>query len=214
MHLNIKTIFEITDISISLLTLGVLFCGLRTWRLQLKGENKYKLSLEVIRYLKKVIEKINGYRNPLIMVDEEYDALNKHNKLSKGNDKSIDGKIAAEYVYIERWNDIVNQYFIYEDKILDLKIILNNYDLDIVNNKTILYYIRQLKKMKMIFDGTKKQLEHNLDEKNMQRIKKENDEASDILFNIWDKNDKDDKFGYEIDMYFKEINKRLRKYLK
>lgn len=214
MNLNFETIFEIIDVSISLLTLGVLFCGLRTWRLQLKGENKYKLSLEVIRYLKKVIENMNTYRNPIITADEEYNALDKHNKLPKDDDKPIDGRIASEHVYIERWNNIVNQYSIYEDKILDLKIILNNYNLDIVNDKTIVYYIKQLRNMKIIFSGTEKRLSYNLDKENMQKIRKENDEAGAVLFNVWNKNDTNDKFGYEIDMYFNEINERLRKYLK
>jgi hypothetical protein len=48
----------------------------------------------------------------------------------------------------------------------------------------------------------------------MQRIRKGNDEDGAVLFNIWNKNDKNDKFDYEIDIYFSEINKRLRKYLK
>jgi hypothetical protein len=214
MKINTETVFAIANILISLFASGVLFFGLRTWRLQLKGENKYKLSLKVIRYLKKVIENITTYRNPIITADEEYNALEKHNKLSENNDKPIDDRIASEHVYIERWNNIINQYFIYEDKILDLKIILNNYNLDIINDKTIVYYIKQLKNMKIIFANTEKQLSYNLDKENIQRIRKENDEARAVLFNIWNKNDKNDKFGYEIDMYFNEINKRLRKYLK
>jgi hypothetical protein len=109
--MEITTLFKITEILISVFTLGVLFLGLYTWRLQLKGENKYKLSIEVIRYLQKIINKIYDYRNPLISASEKYDALEKHDKL-ENTIQPINSKASSAYVYIERWSNIVNEFLV------------------------------------------------------------------------------------------------------
>jgi hypothetical protein len=160
---------DFIEIFISLGTLILIFIGLQTWKIQLKGENIFKLSQEVLRELRLVLYKINDYRNPFYAVGEMAEAFEKNEAGMKFN-PAVDRKMASKYAEFERWKQILDQYFIYEDKILRLMILLNDFNFDKINSKNMKNYILEMR--------SKRFKKESLDDE------KEQDDAI-ILTRVW-----------------------------
>jgi hypothetical protein len=200
-------------ILVSFITLIFLWNGLRTWKIQLKGENIFKLAIEVLRELKLTLYKINDFRNPIYDMGEIITAFEKYEN-EKIYNEDTDSKKAKRYAENIRWNEIITQYFIYEDKMLRLMIILDNYNFDIINNKNLKDYILEMRKQKFKKEYFDAERENNeiLTKEDRDRIMNENLEISKILYKYT--KDEDDVWGIELNNYFKEINKKLRKYVR
>jgi hypothetical protein len=198
---------------VSFITLIILWNGLRTWKIQLKGENIFKLAIEVLRELKLTLYKINDFRNPIYDMGKIITAFEKHEKEKKYNEDT-DSKTARRYAENTRWNEIITQYFIYEDKMLRLMILLDNYNFDVINNKNLKDYILEMRKQKFRkeYIDAKRENNENLTKEDRGRIMNENLEINKILYKYT--KDEDDVWGIELNNYFREINKKLRKYVK
>jgi hypothetical protein len=197
----------------SFFTLIILGNGLRTWKIQLKGENIFKLSVEVLRELKLTLYKINDFRNPFYDIGEIITAFEKH---EKGKEYSVntDSENAKKYAENDRWNEIIKQYFLYEDKMLRLMILLNDYNLYIINGRNLKDYILELRKQRFRKEYVDKERENNenMTKEQRKRIMNENLEISKILYKYTE--DNDDIWGIGLNNYFIEVNKILRKYVK
>ena len=214
---NLNLFFDILSVLASIGTTIIVLFGLRTWRIQLKGENTFKLSLDILRELKLTLIAIDDYRNPIYSGNEIYEAYHKHNNgklLDTYDDKEI--KLARNYVEIDRWNKIIEKFFIYENLMLKLAILTNNYEIDLVNDKRLKNYIIELRNNRVIkeyADKREKELESVSNEERI-RIRKihkeENAEVSAVLFRY----SKDDDWGKNLELYFEEINKKLRRHIK
>jgi hypothetical protein len=213
-----KEIFDIIidslSIIVSICTLILVWIGLRTWKIQLKGENFFKLSLDVLRELKLTLVAIEEYRYPFYPANEIYAAFIKHNNgkiLDFMNDE--DRKLAKKCTELERWNKIVEQFNVYNDTLLKLVISINNYDIDLVNGKRLKDYViemNQNRSRREFADDEREQLDFtNKDERN--KLKEEYLDINKILIKH---NKDDDIWGIRLEQYFEEVNKRLRKYLK
>jgi hypothetical protein len=216
MEINICSYEIIKDgltLLVSFVTLIFLWNGLIIWKIQLKGENIFKLSIEVLRELKLTLYKINDFRNPIYDVGEIVSAFEKHEKEGKYN-HAVDSKKAQKYAENDRWNEIIIQYFIYEDKMLRLMILLDDYNFDIINNKNLKDCILKMRKQRFRKESVDAERENNENQTKEEhdRIMNENLDISKILYKYT--NDADDIWGIELNNYFKEINKKLRKYVK
>jgi hypothetical protein len=209
-------IFEIIkgiiELIIAIITLVFIACGLRTWKIQLKGENIFKLSLEVVRELKLTLYKINDYRNPFYSAGETAEAFEKNEK-DKKFDPMVDTKTAARHAENERWIEMVNQFLSYEDKMLKLMILLNDFNFDIVGNKKLKNYILDIrnKRAKKEFADEDRKYNSTMTKEQRENLKNEYNEISKILYK---KSDDEDEWGDELENYFITINNKLRKYIK
>jgi hypothetical protein len=199
---------------VSLVTLVLVWIGLQTWKIQLKGENNYKLSLNVLRELKLTLAAIDDYRRPFYPASEIDLAFSKHNN-GKIPDfmNTEERKLAYKCVEIERWNKIIEQFDAYIDGILKLAISINNYEIDLVNDKRLKDYLIEMnfnRSRKEFSDDEREQLDFsNKDERD--KLKNEILDINKILL----KHDKDeDIWGNSLEQYFVEMNKRLRGYIK
>jgi hypothetical protein len=213
-----NVIIEIISIFISIGTFFLVLYGLKIWKIQLKGENTFKLSLDILRELKLTLIAIDEYRYTFISAGEIYEAYSKHNDgkiLDHFNKEELE--MAKKYAENDRWNAILEKYFIYEDHMLKFTILINDYEYDLVNNKRFRDYILELRNNRINKDyaeAREKELEHVSNEERIKTRKiyrEENEKIHAVLF----KSSKgDDIFGGNIEQYFQEINKKLRKYLK
>jgi hypothetical protein len=202
------------SIIVSLATLVLVWNGLKTWKIQLKGENIFNLSLDVLRELKLTLTSIDDYRNIFYSVNEIDIAFSKHN-----NGKSPDfmnteeRKLAQRCAEFERWNKIIEQFDVYTDRILKLAISINNYEVDLVNDKRLKDYLIEMnlnRSRKAFADDEREELDFsNKDERN--RLKDEILEINKILLKH---NKDDDTWGNNLEQYFNEMNNRLRRYIK
>ena len=207
-------IMDSLSMIVSICTLVLVWIGLKTWKIQLKGENTFKLSLDVLRELKLTLIAIDDYRHPFYPANEVYASFAKHNNgrfpdFMNEDDKKL-AHICAE---LERWNKIIEQFNIYTDILLKLIISINNYNIDLVNGKRLKDYIiemNQNRSRKEFADEDKVYFKSmNTDERN--ELKKEYSEINSVLSTF---NKDEDTWGKNLDYYFEEMNKRLREYLK
>ena len=169
---------------ISIFTLILVWIGLKTWKIQLKGENSFKLSLDVLRKLKLTLIVIDDYRHPFYPANEVYTSFIKHyNGRIPDFMNDEDKKLAHICAELERWNKIIEQYNIYTDILLKLVISINNYNIDLVNGKRLKDYIiemNQNRSRKEFADEDREQLKFmNTDERN--ELKEEYSEINSVL---------------------------------
>ncbi|AEF80270.1 hypothetical protein TREAZ_1923 [Leadbettera azotonutricia ZAS-9] len=159
-----------------------------------------------------VLYKINEYRNPLYSISEIIEAFEKNGGGKKFN-PTTDRKEADQYAEYERWKEIVNQYFIYEEKIIRLMILLNDYNFDIVNGKNLKNYIIEMrhKRFEKEYADQEKERNENMTKEEREILKNKYLEITKILYKY---DDKDDNWGKELENYFFAINAKLRKYIK
>ena len=209
---------ESLSVIVPIITLILVGIGLKTWKIQLKGENNYKLSLDALRELKLTLLNIDDYRNPAYFSDEVYAAYSKHTngKIHEPMNNN-DWQLAEEYAEIDRWNKIIEQFNVYTDKLLRLAISINDYNIDLIDGKRLKDYLIEMNVARIRKKYLDKKIK-NIDLlKEEERIKKwkelegEEKEIFDILFII--SKDKD-FFGKNLEQYFELINKRLRIYIK
>ena len=202
----------------SLGTLILIWLGLKTWKIQLKGESKFKLSLDALRELKLTLIAIDDYRNPFYPADEIYDAYSKRNngKILDLND-NIERKLADNYAEIDRWNKIIEKYLIFEDIMSRLSILIDDYEIDLINAKRLkdfLIDIRHNRIKKEYADKREEELDNASTEERIKYRKEheeENLKINNVLFQYTKEND---PWRINLEHYFMEFNKRLRKYIK
>jgi len=213
----LKIILDCIAAIASLGTLVLVWFGLRTWRIQLKGENKFKLSLDALRELKLTLIAVDDYRNPFYPAGEIYDAYSKRNDgkiLDNRND--IDLRKAQKYAESDRWGKIIDKYLIFEDILLRLSILIDNYEIDLIDGKRLKDYlidIRNNRIEKEYADEEEKELDNASTEERI-KYRKENRENRLKISAVLTRQGKDDIWGKNLEQYFDEINKRLRKYIK
>jgi hypothetical protein len=207
-------IIDSLSMLVSIFTLILVWIGLRTWKIQLKGENSFKLSLDVLRELRLTLIAIDEYRNPFYPANEIYAAFIKHTNgkmFDHMNDE--DRKLAHKCVEIERWNKIIDQFNTYTDNLLKLEISVNNYNIGLVNGKRLKEYIVEMNKNRTrreFADNERKQLDFtNKGERN--KLKEEYLDINKVLSKS---SEDEDTWGKSLEQYFEEMNKRLREYLK
>ena len=213
-----KIIIEIITVVVSIGTFFLVLYGLKIWKIQLKGENTFKLALDILRELKLTLIAIDEYRYIFYSSNEIYEAYSKHNDgkiLDHFNREELD--LAKKYAENDRWNAILEKYFIYEDFMLKFTILINDYEYDLVNDKRFRDYILELRNnriSKEYAEAREKELDHVSNEervKTRRLYKEENEKIHAVLFRS---TKGDDIFGKNLEQYFQEINKKLRKYLK
>ncbi len=100
----IKDIFLITFAAIGSV---VAIIGLRTWRIQLKGKTDYELAKRLLKNIYSLRQRIEWFRNPLMMSDEISAA---RKSFDASDEKLEDRKYDSHFVYQKRWNNIVEIY--------------------------------------------------------------------------------------------------------
>jgi len=198
-----QTVLNIISTIFSFVALIVAGIGLYTWRLQLNGENKFNLSVDILAELIALLGVIDDYRAPGIFASEEYVALEK-NHIDPSTIK-IGDETGIQYVYQERWYKLYDQFQIYEKKMDRLKILLNDYQFDLVNNKRMKDFIDEIARSKFL---------HNMKIHNKQPLEDIETDLNNLIKIIAKVDMRDDVFGQEIEKYFFEMNRRLRKYIK
>jgi len=210
----INIITGIISSFVSVVTLILVGIGLRIWKIQLKGENTFKLSLDVLRELKMTLVFIDDYRLPFYSANEIDNAFRKHNNgriPDFMNDE--ERKLAQKCAEIERWKKIIEQYNIYTDKLLRLAISINDYDIDLVNDKRLNDYLYEMnwnRSRKEFADDERRQLKF-MEKEERDKLIEEILDLNKVLIKI---NKNDDIWGKTLEQYFNEINKRLRVYIK
>jgi hypothetical protein len=124
-----------------------------------------------------------------------------------------DSKIATKYAENERWKEIVDQLLSYENKMLKLMILLNDFDLDVVNDKKLRNYVLEIrnKKVDKEFADEERDRNETMTKEEREKLKKEYLEIAKVLY----KHSKEkDEWGNELENYFMTINSKLRKYIK
>jgi len=199
---------------VSVVTLILVGVGLRIWKIQLKGENTFKLSLDVLRELKMTLIFIDDYRHPFYSANEIDNAFRKYNSGRIPDFMNTEErKLAQKCAELERWNKIIVQFNIYTDRILRLAISINNYDIDLVNDKRLRDYLIEMgwnRSRKEFADEEREQLKFM----NKEERDKLKEEILDINKVLLINNRNDDIWGKTLEQYFEEINKRLRVYIK
>jgi hypothetical protein len=148
--------------------------------MQLKGENKYKLAFSLVVEFKKLVLKIDDYRFLIYPLEEE----------------------------LEVWNEVIQQYYKYEDNLIKLMAVLNDYQLDKNNDKCMKDYVN-----KLVFNRYKRAYILKEDKTDIEICK---DRAKQLIEinKILHRDKEHDAFGDEINEYFNFMNIRLRKYIK
>jgi hypothetical protein len=205
--ININTAIDVVQTILPLGTLIIAARGLHTWRLQLKGENKYRLSLDVLNSLAVLLDKIDSFRCPSISNPEEYCALEK-NGIDPATVKLGDDR-RRQYVYQERWNSLIDQYRTHYEQMSRLKILLNDFDLDVVKGKRIKDHIDDLY-INKYQDEYYVHESHNFAEPEKLKWDALHEKNIKILYKM---PDIEDEYGESLLDYFTEINRRLRKYI-
>ena len=206
---------EIIQLIISTMTIFLVWLGLKTWKVQLKGENKFQLSLEVLRELKVLLYKINDYRNPFYSAGEIIEAFYRNNsnkeEIFDPLNKDLNNK-AKNYAEFERWKIVIDQYLVYEDKMLRLMVLMDDYNFDKINNKNFKKFILELRHERFKHDtlNEEKEYRNSLNEEAKQKLKKEIENNRKILFKYSDK----DEWGFQLEEYFLLLNMKLRKFIK
>jgi len=209
----INIITGIISSFVSVVTLILVGVGLRIWKIQLKGENTFKLSLDVLRELKLTLIFIDDYRHPFYSANEIDNAFRKYNSGRIPDFMNTEErKLAQKCAELERWNKIIVQFNIYTDRILRLAISINNYDIDLVNDKRLRDYLIEMgwnRSRKEFADEEREQLKF-MEKEERDKLKEEILDINKVLL----KNKNDDNWGKTLEQYFEEINKRLRVYIK
>ena len=203
---------------VSLITIILIWLGLKTWKSQLKGERYYKQSIDVLRELKILIYYINDYRKPIYFSEEIYEAFIKRKDIDTPYSMSKDDfDLGKTYTEQDRWNKIIEQYRKYDDKILYLQISLNSYDIDLINNNRFIDIIMEMHRARL----HKQYLDKEYQKTNSLPLEESRKKRNELDAKMDDINDKLDNlikeenaFSIKINNYFSELNKRLRKYLK
>lgn len=210
--LSIAEIKDIVTIITSITATIIAFLGLRTWRKKLLGKNKYELAIDVIKSLRILIEEIENFRSPIFLANEIFSAYYEIEKKDLSLQQDIEEqKKARKYAQNLRWIKVINSFIDYNSKILHLKVILDNYELDKVNNETMVSFINILRKSLYtqetydLFNPSMMQPEENRKENN--KILEENNL---IMY----KHYADNELSKNMENYFFEIKKRLKKFLR
>ena len=207
-----RIIVDFTPILISIITLIFVGIGLRLWKVQLKGEDTFRLSLDVLRELKLVIFAINDYRHYFYLPSEMYEAYLAHTN-GKMPDMSIreERELAAKYAEIDRWNKIIEQFNSYTDKILRLSILLDDYNIDLVDGKRLKDFLLNMssKRMDKEFADADRGRHQFMSKEQRNEVREEYEKINTIL-----QKPELDTWGDELEQYFNALNKRLRKYTK
>jgi hypothetical protein len=204
---------DVITIVISATTLIILFKGLQTWKIQIKGEDTFKLSIDILRELQLILYSIDAYRNHhLYTVDELKESFEKHGKKQFDFNNKDDMRIACKYLEADELNNIIEKYSFCDDKMLRLKIILNDYNFDIINNRRFRDYIYEMKncwiKTELNNDELRMYTDMSVEEK--AKIINENKKWNKVLKNV----EEIDEWKNKIENYFKGINEKLRQYIK
>jgi len=204
---------DIVTMIASIAATAIAFLGLRTWRKKLLGENKFELSINVLKSLRKLIDEIENFRSPLYLANELYSAYYEIEKedLSKQENISEINK-ANKYAQNLRWNKVINSYVEYDSKILHLKVILDNYEFDNAGNETMISF------MKTLTESVYKEERYN--DLLKPGITQSDDERKKYI-EILEKNsyvmckyDDNNELSKSMERSFLEIKKQLKKYLK
>jgi len=160
-----NTITIITPIA----TIVLAFLGLSTWRKKLWGENKFSLATSTIKELYVLKKEIENYRNGFYSAGEIYNAVQEYKR--KFPDEKIDDQRHPEYAENRRWNLVVDQYEKYNNDLVKLKVLLNNYNIDQVNERNMDYYLHELniKRMQKQYNDNRKNIQY-LDEERRENI--------------------------------------------
>ena len=207
---TIKIIDYIAGSVTPLLTIIVAFFGLTTWRKKLWGENKFSLALSVIKELYLLKEEIRSYRNPLYLAGEIYQAFKKVNESNP--EEKYDQDKAVIYAENIRWNKVVDQYEKYISDLVKFKVLINDFEIDKIDNDTIMTYLKEINSMRMIKEMHKKRENYLqfMDEEHKEKYLEQDEKAMKILNNLGD----GDEFDSNVENYFKSFKKRVRKYLR
>jgi len=209
--MNIESIKLIITATTSIITIILASLGLSTWRKKLWGENKFSLAIDSIKDMIVLIEIIKQYRNPFYTSGEIFEAYKEFENKELIDDVKEKNK-ANDYAEISRYKKIIEQYYKYNESMLKLKVILNKLDLDEINNKGIVYYIKEIRDKR-----SERQL-YKIDSEEMRTMsdneRNEYMEKMKELGKVLNRSSKNDEFEMQLDKYYFELNKKLRKYLK
>jgi hypothetical protein len=204
---------DVITIVISAITLIILFKGLQIWKIQIKGENIFKLSIDILRELKLILYSIDAYRNHhFYTADELKESFERHEDKKFDPDNKETMRMACKYLEADELNKIIEKHSSYDDKMLKLMIILNDFSFDIINNRRFRDYIYEMKNcwIKIELNNDELRRYTNMPVKEKEKIINENEKWNKILKNVKDP----DEWRNKIENYFKVINEKLRKYIK
>jgi hypothetical protein len=202
----IKDIFAIL---VSILTLLLAFFGLSTWRRKLWGENEFTLATSCFIELFNLKEEIKVYRNPFYSIGEIYIAIKEYK--SKNPNEEIKDETSSVYAENRRWNNVIEKYNHFSEVLVKLKVILNNYSLDEIDNCTIETYIQELSVSRVQLQLSREEKFNLVDYSEDQR--KEYSKTLKKMASILYRNKPNDEFEQKIEKYFIAFNQRIRKYI-
>ena len=213
----LKIVLDIISVLASIITLFLIWSGLQTWKIQLKGENTFKLSFDILLRLKQVLLEIHDYRSPMYLADEIYDAFHKRNSDKVFDPMNREDKeLAFRYAELDRWNKIIDKLRVYEETVLKLSVLIDNYDIDLIDNKRLRNYILELRDArteKEILDDEEQEL-NNVSIEERAKIKASHRDEKMKLNNILFRSSKNDELREGLEQHFSKMNDRLKKYLK
>lgn len=184
--------------------------GLSTWKKQLWGENRFTLMTVAIRELYLLERQIGDFRHNYYTPDEMYTAVLE----SKGTDKEkqfthSDGVRLAE---IRRWNAVVQQYQKFDDAIVKLKVLIDDFGFDVIGDDTAGKIVKEIDVKRMLnqfHEEESKNFQLFNEEQQQDYIKQQKDFAS-VLY----RQGGDDAFERRVHEYFLAFKKKGRKYLR
>ncbi|MBP6992115.1 MAG: hypothetical protein KBC90_11415 [Spirochaetes bacterium] len=197
---------------LGILALIIAYKGLMTWRKQLLGQNKYELSLNVIKSLRILIDEIERFRHPMYFAGELYAAY------KEAEQKELDSLDSAEidkaniHARNIRWNKVFLDYTDYDSKMLHLKIILDDYQVDKIGDETMTTLITKLRNSIIDHDHYNRMLRPELhipQEKRLEYI-----DLLDKNYKILSKSSPDNEYSKTLEDYFTIVKDRLKKHLK
>jgi len=105
-NLTFEIIKDIILIIFAAIGSFVALAGLRAWKIQLKGKSDYELAKRLLKNIYSLRQRIEWFRNPIIMVDEIISTRKNRNV----SDIGYDDKLDSRFVYASRWKDIAEIY--------------------------------------------------------------------------------------------------------
>ena len=206
---DITIIKDFLAIIVSALTLILAFFGLSTWRRKLWGENKFTLATACLKELLLVKEEIKVFRNGFYSAGEIYFAIKEYKE--KNPNEVIKDENTSIFAENRRWNNLIDRYNSYIAELVKLKVVLNNYNLDIIENNTMETFIRELN-INRIQSQLSKDERFNLSNYTQEQ-REDYSRRQEKIFSVLVRTGKEDVFEKQIEDYFFLFNKRVRKYI-
>jgi hypothetical protein len=177
------------------------YCGLTTWRKELKGKSEYQLAKEILKSVYKVREAFKYVRNMAIFQNEyPKEMLDHHGNLKREHDYE-----GTEHVYEKRWEMMAEAFRELEEHHLEAQVEWGSEFQDVITKLRsckvdLLIAIQQMLELKKY----PREIDLTSDEKLAERS---------VLYNHGS-DSKYDKFTPQIDEAINEFEKWLRPHIK